>query len=114
MNLRQQLSAAITAALHARNMTQADLARQMGLSPKHVNHLVNGKAGSIGIYDFAAFTLGLEWDVGLRAEDTDTCPTCDGEGTVEYDQAEGTPFGGGMYVIDLPCSDPWHGDGTGR
>lgn len=64
-SLREQLSAALLAALEADDRTQADLAREMGLSAKHVNHLVNGKAGALGIYDFAAFTLGKKWEVRL-------------------------------------------------
>lgn len=63
--LREQLSVAIAEAMVKAGFSQADLAREMGLTPKHMNHLVNGKAGSLGIYDYAAFTLGFTWEVRL-------------------------------------------------
>lgn len=63
--LRDQLSTALLDALTKDGRTQADLAREMGLSPKHMNHLVNGKSGALGMYDYAAFTLGFEWEVRL-------------------------------------------------
>lgn len=64
-SLREQLSSALMVELAAEGISQADLARDMGLSAKHVNALVNGKSGALGIYDFAAFTLGRKWEVRL-------------------------------------------------
>lgn len=64
-SLRDQLSSALMAALEADGRTQADLATEMGLTPKHINHLMHGKSGALGIYDYAAFTLGRKWEVRL-------------------------------------------------
>lgn len=65
--LGAQIAAAIAAHLAASGMSQADLAREMGVSPKHVNQILTGKAtGSPGLLDFAAFALGCEWHVELR------------------------------------------------
>jgi plasmid maintenance system antidote protein VapI len=61
VRLSDQLAEQLTEALAAEAMTQADLARAMGLSLKHVNHMVNGKSGALAMYDFAAFTLGRRW-----------------------------------------------------
>jgi transcriptional regulator with XRE-family HTH domain len=64
--LPAQLAEQLTKALADEGMTQADLARAMGLSPKHVNHMVNGKSGALAMYDFAAFTLGRRWVLTLE------------------------------------------------
>lgn len=63
--LREQLSMAILDAMTAAGVSQADLAAEMGLTTKHMNHLVNGKSGALGMYDYAAFTLGKKWEVRL-------------------------------------------------
>lgn len=64
--LGEQLAAQLSDALEMKGWTQVDLAREMGLTTKHVNHMVNGKSGSLAAYDFAAFTLGCEWTVLLE------------------------------------------------
>lgn len=64
--LQKQFADALLAALEKDGLSQADLARRMGLSAKHVNHMVHGTAGSFGIYDFAALVLEREWTVELR------------------------------------------------
>lgn len=63
--LSDQLAAAILAALDQAGMTQAELARAMGVSAKHMNHLVHGKSGANGMFDYAAFVLGKRWSVRL-------------------------------------------------
>lgn len=68
MRLSDQFAEALLDALKAENKTQADLARDMGLSAKHVNHMVNGKSGALSMYDFAAFTLGRRWVLTLEYE----------------------------------------------
>lgn len=54
------------AMLEAQGVTQAELARNMGVSAKHVNQMVGGKAGALGMFDFAAFTLGCQWELSLE------------------------------------------------
>jgi transcriptional regulator with XRE-family HTH domain len=66
VKLSQQLAEALADALDAEHISQADLARDMGLSAKHVNHMVNGKSGALGMYDFAAHTLSRRWVVTLE------------------------------------------------
>lgn len=56
----------IAEALDARGLTQAELARQSGASAKHVNLVLNGRAGAqLGQLDYWAFLLGLRFDVAL-------------------------------------------------
>ena len=66
MRLSEQLGAQLLAALDAREWTQADLARAMGVSAKHVNQMVSGKSGAWAMYDYAAFTIGGIWTVTLE------------------------------------------------
>ncbi len=68
MNLSEQLSRSLLAALLEDDRTQADLGRDMGLSAKHINHMVHGKSGALAMYDYAAFTLGRRWVVTLEPE----------------------------------------------
>lgn len=63
--LGDQLAAQLVDALAMKGWTQADLARETGLTPKHINHMTQGKSGSLAAYDFAAFALGCEWTVLL-------------------------------------------------
>lgn len=67
--LSTQLAEAITHMLDATGTTQADLARTMGLSAKHINQMVQGKSGALGMYDYAAFTLGCKWVVTLEPKE---------------------------------------------
>lgn len=67
MKLSQQIAEAIAEALQEDGTTQAELARDTGLSTKHVNHVVNGKSGaSFGLYDYIAHTLSRRWVVTLE------------------------------------------------
>lgn len=62
--LGPQFAAIIEKQPEVKGWSQADLAREMGVTPKHVNQMLTGKAtGSPGMLDFAAFTLGFEWQV---------------------------------------------------
>lgn len=62
--LGNQFATIIAAKLIERGMTQADLAREMGVSAKHINQMLTGKAtGSPGMLDYAAHTLGFRWAV---------------------------------------------------
>lgn len=66
VKLGEQFAAELSNALTDAGWTQADLAREMGLTTKHVNHMVNGKSGALGMYDYAAHTLGYRWTVTLE------------------------------------------------
>lgn len=59
------LKAAIRAELRADGATQADLARHMGLSEKHVSQVLSGKAtGSMRMLEEMAAAVGLSVAVG--------------------------------------------------
>ncbi len=49
----------------ANGITQAQLARLIGRTEKHVSQVFNGKAGT-GELDYWAFVLGLQFYVALR------------------------------------------------
>lgn len=66
--LSDDLGRLLREALEADGMTQADLARAMGLSAKHINHMVSGKSGALAMYEFAAFTMGRKWTLTLDAK----------------------------------------------
>lgn len=66
MKLSQQVADELAKALADDGMSQADLAREMGLSAKHVNHMIHGKSGALGMYDYAAHVLGRRWVVSLE------------------------------------------------
>lgn len=63
--LSEQLGQQLQRALDRAGMTQAELARAMGLSAKHVNQMVSGKSGAWAMFDYAAFVLDCEWTVEL-------------------------------------------------
>lgn len=64
--LGEQTAEAIAARLVELEWTQADLAREMGLTAKHVNQLMTGKAtGSPRLLDLIAWGLGCRWKVVL-------------------------------------------------
>lgn len=72
MKLNDQLADAVLSALNADGITQADLSRSMGLTTKHINHLVHGKSGALGMFDFAAHALGRRWVVTLEPAEAHT------------------------------------------
>ena len=60
------MAALIAKALEAAGVTQAELARQSGISPKHVNLVLSGKVGArLGQLDYWAWLLGLRFEVSL-------------------------------------------------
>lgn len=65
-SLGDRLASLLRDALDADSISQAELAARMGVSAKHVNHMVNGRSGALGAYDFAAFVLGRRWDLTLE------------------------------------------------
>lgn len=104
--LGPQFAAIIEKQLKVKGWTQADLAREMGVTPKHINQMLTGKAtGSPGMLDFVAFTLGFEWVVsasrgGRTPEDrTYRCSVCGQETII----TRGDPD----YPLPWPDSDGW-------
>ncbi len=55
-------------ALQERGMTQAELARAMGITEKHVSKMVNGESGAWAMFEFAAHTLRRKWTIDLADE----------------------------------------------
>lgn len=45
---------------------QTDLAKAMGVTPKHVNQMLKHEAGTFDIFDVAAAALGKRWVVTLE------------------------------------------------
>lgn len=90
--LGEQFAVVIKARLDELGMSQADLAREMGVTPKHINQMLTGKAtGSPGMLDFVAYTLGFEWQVTAvdngHAKAPPT-PQYEWDGWVDLDWAE--------------------------
>lgn len=51
--------------MEADGVSQADLARMVGRTAKHINQVLNGKAGTTEL-DYWAWCLGLEYHVSIR------------------------------------------------
>lgn len=67
MRLSNQMAEALIDALKSEDMTQAQLARETGISAKHINQILNGHSGaSFGAYDYLAHTLSRRWVVTLE------------------------------------------------
>lgn len=65
---QQQMIDLLNAALEADGLTQAELAKRTGHTPKHINQVLTGrKTASPGALDYWAFVLGREWHVELCA-----------------------------------------------
>jgi transcriptional regulator with XRE-family HTH domain len=65
--LRAQFVALITSALEESGMTQAELARLTGHTPKHINRVLQGHNGaSLEVLEYWAFVLGRHWTVALK------------------------------------------------
>lgn len=48
-------------------LSQVELAKRMGWTPKHVNRILGGHAEpSLASLDFMAFLLGIEFDVRVK------------------------------------------------
>jgi transcriptional regulator with XRE-family HTH domain len=63
---QKTMAALIAEALNAQGLTQAELARQAGVSTKHVNLVLHGQAGAqLGQLDYWAWILGLRFEVKL-------------------------------------------------
>jgi len=63
---QMRMSELLREALDQQEISQAELARQAGVSLKHVNQVMNGKAGAQqGQLDYWAWLLGLRFEVTL-------------------------------------------------
>lgn len=68
--LGEQTAQAIAQRLVELGWSQADLAREMGLTTKHVSHIMTGKAiGSPRLLDLIAWGMGCRWSVTLVPQD---------------------------------------------
>lgn len=68
--LRHQLAKALREAIDRDELSQAELARTLGMSAKHVNQMVTGSgSATVMTWEFAAYALGYRWAVSLVRED---------------------------------------------
>jgi len=70
----------LAAALEVDGITQAEFARRTGVSPKHINQVLSGKATARHAQlDYWAFVLGREWHIELSDGDDnqETSEPCD-------------------------------------
>ena len=66
MTLSTDATQAVRSAMHARGMTQADLARSMGVFPSHVSRILRGEANlTTDTLDKLANAIGVRWDLRL-------------------------------------------------
>lgn len=66
MKLKEQLSELLAQALTEENMSQAALCREMGISTKHLNQMLNGQAGSLAMFDYAAHVLNRKFVIEME------------------------------------------------
>jgi transcriptional regulator with XRE-family HTH domain len=64
MKAQEQMVGLIVARMELLGITQAEFARRLGRSPKHVNQVIRGRAGSMEL-DYWAFVLGARFEITL-------------------------------------------------
>ena len=71
----ERMTALLVEHMASNGITQAELARRLGRTPKHVNQVIHGKSGT-GELDYWAYVLGLRFDVSLAPakQDITDCP----------------------------------------
>jgi len=63
---QKAMAVLVSEALTKAGVTQAELARQSGVSEKHVSLVLTGQAGAqVGLLDYWAWLLDLRFDVKL-------------------------------------------------
>jgi len=68
MTIAEQMAVQIADALDADGMSQAEFARRTGVSVKHLNQVLTGKATArYAQLDYWAFVLDRRWTVHLEA-----------------------------------------------
>ena len=65
MTAQEQMLAAIQHLMVKHDITQAELARRTGRTTKHVNQVLQGKAGSMEL-DYWLFCLGYRFNVTIE------------------------------------------------
>lgn len=66
------MGALIGQALIKDGVSQAEFCRRVGVSPKHLNEVIRGRAVATATQlDYWAFALGRWWDITLRTADSD-------------------------------------------
>jgi transcriptional regulator with XRE-family HTH domain len=77
----ERVAALLADALEASGRSQAALARRIGVSAKHLNLVLNGKATARSqALDYWAFALGLESGVSLAEIKTPAAGACNPTG----------------------------------
>lgn len=67
---RDRMARLLAAAIEEDGLTQAEFARRVGATPKHVNTTLTGKqVASMETLDYWAFVLGRRWNVELVPQD---------------------------------------------
>jgi DNA-binding transcriptional regulator YiaG len=70
LTVAEQMARQIADALDADGITQAEFARRCGVTTKHLNQVLRGKATArYAQLDYWAFVLGRTWTVTLHKED---------------------------------------------
>lgn len=69
-SVQDQIRSLLMAWMADNGITQAELARRIGRTPKHVNQVLNGKAGTHE-YDYWAFVLGARLMVTIETGQSD-------------------------------------------
>jgi transcriptional regulator with XRE-family HTH domain len=70
LTINEQARLALSRELTWQAITQRDLASAMGISEKHLSHVMNGRSGpSLMLLDRAAQELGCTWHIGLNPPD---------------------------------------------
>lgn len=65
MKAQEQMVATIRNLMAAQGITQAELARRIGRTPKHVNKVLNGAAGSMEL-DYWLYVLGFRFVISVE------------------------------------------------
>lgn len=61
VGLQGALAQAVTDALAESEVTQAELAAMLGMTPKHISQMLTGTAaGSLAVWNLMLFTLGID------------------------------------------------------
>lgn len=69
-HLSSSMGALIGAAIDDEGMSQADFARLVGCSPKHLNTVIMGRTSATpAMLEYWAFVLGRKWSVRLEKND---------------------------------------------
>ena len=104
---------AIRRALRADGATQADLARHLGVSQKHVSQVLSGKVpGSPAFIEAMAEACGLALTAEAAGRRDDGCQRCGHSMDAHVMLAFDDPLDGGlMFCPDCGCVMTWSAEG---